>query len=149
MEYGAILTVHLLCATIFIGIVSFEVLILEGIRKYLPAQTMSLVEQGIHMRGRKVMPYVVVSLFFSGIYLASQRFTGVNSIFESSFTILLSIKILLALSVLTHFIVAMKYAICGNMSSRRFKYTHLSVFIHMLLIIFLAKGMFYLQLPIH
>jgi hypothetical protein len=39
----------------------------------------------------------------------------------------------------------MKYSICGNMTSKRFKYTHLSVFIHMLAIIFLAKGMYYIH----
>lgn len=148
MQYGIILIIHLFCATIFIGIVAFEVLILEGIRRHLPEKTMSLVEQGIHVRGRKIMPYVVVSLFLSGIYMATIRFAGVSSVFESSFTVLLSIKILLAVSVLTHFILAMKYAICGNMTSKRFKYTHLSVFVHMVLIVILAKGMFFIQLSI-
>ena len=63
--------------------------------------------------------------------------------FDSSFGTLLIIKIILALSVLVHFITAITHSICDNMISRRFKYTHLSVFIHMLLIIVLAKGMFY------
>jgi hypothetical protein len=42
-----------MCATIFTGIVTFEVLILEGIRPHLPANYMERVEKGIHTRGKK------------------------------------------------------------------------------------------------
>lgn len=144
MNSTALIIVHLLCATIFMGIVAFEVLILEGIRPHLPAKYMSLVEEGIHKRGRKVMPYVVATLFISGITMAVGYFRGMGwEPFSSSFGIFLSIKILLALSVLIHFILAMKHSICGSMTSLRFKVTHLSVFIHMIFIIILAKGMFY------
>lgn len=145
MHYGVLVGLHLLCAAIFIGIVAFEVLILEGIRPHLPAKTMSLVEQGIHLRGRKIMPFVVVTLFVTGALMGYQHLSPLPSVFSTSFSTLLTVKILLALSVLVHFLVAMKYSICGNMTSKRFKYTHLSVFFHMLAIIFLAKGMYYIQ----
>lgn len=145
MSYGLLVSLHLLCAAIFIGIVAFEVLILEGIRPHLPAKTMSLVEQGIHLRGRKIMPWVVITLFVTGATMAFQHFSNLNWSLTTSFATLLSVKILLALSVLVHFILAMKHSICGNMTSKRFKYTHLSVFFHMLAIILLAKGMFYIS----
>lgn len=145
MSYGVLVGLHLLCGSIFIGIVAFEVLILEGIRPHLPARTMALVEQGIHLRGRKIMPWVVVTLFASGITMAYQHYSNIGWPFDSSFGTLLALKILLALSVLVHFIIAMKHSICGDMTSKRFKYTHLSVFAHMLAIIFLAKGMYYIQ----
>jgi hypothetical protein len=57
--------------------------------------------------------------------------------------VLLSIKIALALSVLVHFISAMRAAADGCMTSDRFRITHISVFIHMVLIVILAKSMFY------
>ncbi|UXI03014.1 CopD family copper resistance protein [Photobacterium sp. TY1-4] len=139
------MSLHLLCASIFIGIVAFEVLILEGIRPYLPTKSMSLVEQGIHLRGRKIMPFVIATLFITGAMMGYQHFSPLPSPFATSFSTLLTIKITLALSVLVHFILAMKYSICGNMTSKRFKYTHLSVFVHMLGIIILAKGMYYIQ----
>ncbi|MCG9657979.1 CopD family copper resistance protein [Vibrio mediterranei] len=145
MYYSVLVSLHLLCATIFIGIVAFEVLILEGIRPHLPAKTMSLVEQGIHLRGRKIMPFVVATLFITGAMMGYQHLRPLPSLFATPFSTLLTIKILLAISVLTHFLIAMKYSICGNMTSKRFKYTHLSVFIHMLGIIFLAKGMYYIH----
>lgn len=145
MHYGILVSLHLLCASIFIGIVAFEVLILEGIRPYLPAKSMSLVEQGIHLRGRIIMPFVIATLFITGAMMGYQHLSPLSSPFATSFSTLLTIKITLALSVLVHFILAMKHSICGNMTSKRFKYTHLSVFVHMLGIIFLAKGMYYIQ----
>lgn len=146
MSHGLLVTVHLFCAAIFIGIVAFEVLILEGIRQHLPAQYMALVEEGIHRRGRRVMPWFVGLLFVSGIAMAGSTYREVlHAPFTSPFGTLLLLKILLATSVLVHFILAMKHAICGSMSSARFKYTHLSVFVHMVLIVILAKGMFYIR----
>lgn len=144
MEYGLLLTTHLLCATLFIGIVAFEVLILESIRVHLPASMMSLVEEGIHKRARKFMPYVVATLFLTGIGLLTRvYFDGWYPPFSSRFSTLLTIKLLLALSVLVHFITAIRAAVCGNMTSLRFKITHYSVFIHMLFILLLAKAMFW------
>ena len=146
MDSYILIVLHLMCATIFIGIVTFEVLILEGIRPHLPANYMERVEKGIHTRGKKVMPWVVVVLYTSGIIMAAQHFTRLNwSPLESSFGIILCIKILLVTSVLVLFVLAMKHSICGSMSSRRFRYTHLSVFLHMILIIVLAKGLYYLS----
>ena len=145
MNYGLLVTLHLLCGAIFIGVVAFEVLILEGIRPHLPAKTMSLVEQGIHLRGRKIMPWVVITLFVSGISMAYIHFSNIGWPFESSFGTLLAVKILLAASVLVHFILAMKHSICGDMTSKRFKYTHLSVFAHMIIIVLLAKAMHFIQ----
>ncbi|MBB4845287.1 hypothetical protein HNP55_003834 [Paucibacter oligotrophus] len=148
MSYGLLVTLHLFCAIVFIGIVSFEVLILEGIRKNLPPPYMTLVEEGIHHRGRKLMPWFVATLFLSGIAMAlgTHRHALLGALggtADSLFGLLLSIKILLAVSVLVHFVVAIRYSLCGGMSNKRFKYTHLSVFIHMVLIVLLAKGMYY------
>lgn len=146
MEHYVLIALHLMCATIFIGIVAFEVLILEGIRAYLPAQYMQRVELGIHTRAKKVMPWVVALLYITGFTMATHHFKQLNwAPFESSFGTILSIKIFFVLSVLTHFILAMKHSICGTMSSDRFRYTHLSVFIHMIIIVLLAKGMYYIS----
>jgi hypothetical protein len=57
---------------------------------------------------------------------------------------LLWIKIVLALSVLAHFITAMTLSGTGRLKSRHFQIIHLSVFCHVVLIVFLAKAMFYI-----
>ena len=143
--YPAVHVIHLFCAIAFIGVVFFEVFILEGIRHQVGAQLMPQIEQGIIGRAKRIMPWFVGTLFLSGIGLAWFHYSQMPSPFESSFGILLGIKILLALSVLAHFVNAMMAAQSGCMDSSRFQLTHLSVFIHMVLIVILAKAMFYVH----
>lgn len=142
MTYSLIHLIHLFCAIAFIGVVFFEVFILEGVRDKLGPSIMPLVEQGIIARAKRVMPWFVGVLFLSGIVLAWFHYSALPSPFASSLGILLGVKILLALSVLVHFINAMRAAQSGCMDSSRFQLTHLSVFIHMVLIVILAKAMF-------
>lgn len=144
MEYPVLLVVHLSCAILFIGVVAFEVLFLEPIRRHLPDNMMELVEAGIHTRARRFMPFVVVLLFASGVGLLWRVYLeGWYPPFSSTFSTLLTIKVLLAVSVLVHFVTAIRASLCNCMTSRRFKLTHYSVFTHMVLIVTLAKIMFY------
>lgn len=143
MLYPIAVTVHLLCATTFIGVVFFEVLLLEGIRARLGDAMMLEIEGAIIRRARSIMPWVVATLFASGIYLGYTQFSASGLSWSNSFSVLLAIKVALAVSVLGHFLGAMLAAHRGCMSSRRFQITHFSVAIHMLLIVILAKTMFY------
>lgn len=146
LEHGFLVTLHLLCAAVFIGVVAFEVLIIEGIRPYLPGPTMSLVEEGIHVRGRKIMPYVIATLFATGIgLLVRVHFDAWWPPFTSTFSTLLTVKVVLATSVLVHFGVAMWKSVCATMTSRIFRITHISVFTHLVAIAVLAKAMFFLD----
>ncbi|MGD9845657.1 MAG: CopD family copper resistance protein [Variibacter sp.] len=144
MGYFVLLTLHLFAAIIFIGIVFFEVLILEGIRKPLGREIMRTVELAIAKRARRFMPFVMLVLFGAGIGMAWNYRDALAHPFTSSFGLLLSLKIVLALSVLAHFITAMTMSGTGKLKSRHFKIIHLSVFCHVVLIVFLAKAMFYL-----
>jgi hypothetical protein len=145
MHYGVVHFIHLLCGILFIGVVFFEVVMLEGIRKHIGSETMAGVEQGLLSRAKRIMPWVVGTLFLSGIGLAYTHREALLAPMESSFGMLLAIKIALALSVLVHFITAMRKAHKGCMTSTRFERTHLSVAIHMLGIVILAKAMFYVN----
>lgn len=60
-----------------------------------------------------------------------------------SFGLLLDIKITLAVVVLCHFLTAMFLISTGRMKSIYFKRIHLSVFVHVVLIVLLAKAMFF------
>lgn len=145
MSYGISHIIHLFGAFIFIGAVFFEVLILESVRKKVPSDYMRAIQRGISHRARRLMPFVILAIFLSGSYLASVHLRGVSSPLESSFSTLLSLKILVASSVLIHFITAMTLSLREKLTSKRFKFIHLSVFCHMVVIILLAKGMFYLS----
>ena len=144
MSYPILITVHLFAAVMFIGVVFFEVIFLEAIRKKIPDDSMALLQEGITTRARKIMPYVLAFLFLSGLAMVHSHFPNFKGLMASSFGQLLSLKMLLAFSVLTHFFTAMYLSRSGKMSCNRFKYIHLSVFCHQVLIIFLAKNMFYI-----
>jgi len=145
MNHFTLVVLHLFAAIIFVGTVFFEVLILEGIRKPVGRETMRTIELAIGLRARRFMPYVMLVLYAAGISMAWQYRSALAHPFASSFALMLWIKILLALSVLAHFITALTLSGTGRLKSRHFQRIHLSVFIQVILIVFLAKAMFYLR----
>jgi hypothetical protein len=146
MSYPILLTLHLFAALIFIGTVFFEVLILESVLKKIPAKVMILVERGIALRARKLMPWVLLTLFGAGLGMVWQRYLPLLATpLASSFGTLLALKILLAISVLGHFLTAMFLLKSGRMNARYSRVIHISLFCHMVGIVILAKAMFYWQ----
>ncbi|MGE8354972.1 MAG: CopD family copper resistance protein [Microvirgula sp.] len=145
MSYPVLLILHLFAALIFIGTVFFEVLILEGVRRQMPAASMRELEQAISARARTLMPWVLLVLFSAGLGLGWHHRAALMTPLAGGFGTLLTLKITLALSVLGHFLIAMRWRGCGQMSSVRFRRLHLSVFCHMVAIVLLAKSMFYLH----
>src|SRR5690554_7194806 len=99
MTYPLLVLVHLFAALFFIGTVFFEVLMLEGIRKRLPRDTMRSVEIEIGLRARKIMPWVLLVLYTAGIALAWNYREALASPFSRPLGLLLGIKIVLATSV--------------------------------------------------
>lgn len=140
-QYTAAHVVHLLCGISFIGVVFFEVLILEGMRAPLGPQRMAEVERALVARARRIMPWVVATLFLSGIAMATTWWPSLRET-DSRFAVLLWIKIALAFSVLGHFVFALSRAATGCMNSTLFRRLHVSVAIHMLGIVLMAKLMF-------
>lgn len=144
MSYFILVTLHLLAAITFVGTVFFEVLILEGIRKPLGREAMRSVERAIGHRARRIMPWVIVVLYSAGIGMAWQYRALLAHPLDSSFATLLSIKIILAISVLIHFVTAVTLGARGKLNSRQVRWIHASVFSHVTLIVVLAKAMFYI-----
>lgn len=145
MSYPIFLTLHLFAALIFVGTVFFEVLVLEGVRKHVPADVMRQIERAIGNRARRLMPWVVLVLYGAGIGMAWQHRTALEHPLASSFGLLLTLKIVLAFSVLAHFITALVSMKRRTMTARRSHFIHQSIFWHMVFIVLLAKGMFYLH----
>lgn len=145
MSYPVLLTLHLFAALIFVGTVFFEVLILEGIRNHVARESMRDVERAIGKRARQIMPWTLLVLYGAGIGMAWNYRVILAHPFDSSFGLMLTIKIVLALSVLGHFITAMVLGTKGLLKTRYVQRIHISVFTHMLLIVLLAKAMLYLK----
>ena len=144
MSYGWLLILHLLAAIAFAGTVFFEVVMLDGVRKRLPAPMMRELETAIGNRAVRVMPWVLLTLYGAGLALAWQHRDALAQPLASHFGLLLGLKILLAISVFGHFATAMIWRRRGTLNGRRSRRLHLSVFCHVLTIIVLAKAMFYL-----
>lgn len=145
MSYFLLVTLHLFAAIMFVGTVFFEVLILEAIRRQVGHDAMRAVESAVGRRARRVMPFAIVALYGAGIGMAWQYRDLLSDPFESSFATLLAIKIVLALSVLVHFVTAVTLGARGKLKSRHVRFIHASVFAHVVLIVILAKAMFYIS----
>lgn len=145
MNHFAVVTLHLFAAIMFAGTVFFEVLILEGVRRPAGRDVMRIVEMAIGRRARRVMPFVIVVLYLTGIAMALEYRDALSDPLNSSFGLLFLIKIILATSVFGHFLLAITASAMGRLKSRHFKLIHISVFAHMVLIILLAKAMFYIS----
>lgn len=144
MSYFVLLVLHLFAAIIFAGAVFFEVLILESVGKQLGPDIRRTVELSVASRARRLMPFVIAVLFGAGISMAWSYRDMLAHPFASTFATLLWIKILLALSVLGHFITAVTLGAQGRLKSRHVHVVHISVFCHVIAIVLLAKAMFYL-----
>ncbi|PKP69023.1 MAG: hypothetical protein CVT83_04735 [Alphaproteobacteria bacterium HGW-Alphaproteobacteria-5] len=142
MSHFVLVTLHLFAVIMFAGTVFFEVLILEAIRKPAGHEAMRIVETEIGRRARRLMPFVILVLYSAGIGLAWRYRDVLAHPFDSGFALLLSIKIVLAISVLIHFITAVTLGARGKLKSRHVKFIHMSVFSHIVLIVLLAKAMF-------
>ncbi len=143
MTYPSLLVLHLLAAIAVIGTVFFEVVMLEGVRRHLPHETMREVELAIGRRARAIIPWVLLVLYGAGIGLAWQHRAVLANPLSSGFGLLLTLKIVLAVSVFAHFATAMVLLRTKRMRSRLSRRLHLSIFVHVLAIVLLAKAMFY------
>ena len=143
LPYPLLLLAHLFAALVFIGAVFFEVLILGSALRQLPPAAARRVEAAVAQRARRLMPWVLGLLYASGLGMAWNYRAALADPLASRFGLMLTVKIALALSVLGHFIVAVRSRGRGERIHHRFRRIHASVFCHMLGIVLLAKGMFY------
>ncbi|TRO12881.1 hypothetical protein EQ836_17600 [Ectopseudomonas mendocina] len=137
---------HLTAATFFIGGVFFEVMILSRATRELPDDAKAGFSRALGRRARQVMHWVVLALYGAGLGLAWHYRAALHAPLASSFGILLSLKITLALSILGHFLLVVFLMRSGRMTAVRSRRIHLSVLLQMLGILFLAKAMFLLNL---
>jgi uncharacterized protein len=141
--YPWIVLLHLSCAIVFAGAVTFEVLVVESLHKHFDGATMQRIEQAVMAAARRFMPAVVILLFVSGGMLFDIRCDGLDCV-GSRFGNLLLLKVLLAFGVLAVFVDAMWAMRHGRMDVCRFRLTHRIVLGLTIGIVFLAKTMFYL-----
>lgn len=142
MHFLLLKFIHLTAAAFFIGGVFFEVMILSRATPVLEAEPRERLSRALGQRARRVMHWVVLALFGAGLGLAWHYRAALHAPLATSFGTLLMLKIILALSILGHFLLVVVLMRSGRMTPQRSRRIHISVLLHMLGVIFLAKAMF-------
>jgi uncharacterized protein len=145
MSYSLLHVVHLLAAIAFIGTLFFEVIILAKVKAQLASGARVELEQALGKRTRTVLHWVVVLVYGAGFGLAWYHRQALSNPFASSFSTLLSLKIVLAVSVFFSFGLVAMLLRSGRMSPSLYRKLHWAVLAQMLGIVLLAKGMFYIH----
>jgi hypothetical protein len=141
MLYSTLLIVHLLAAIAFIGTLFFEVVIWHSAREGLAWSAQFTSDHAIARRSRQVLHGVVVLLYGAGIGLA-WHYRGLLVVpWASHFAALLSLKILLALSIIGHYLWLAYLLSHQRLSPRRATWIRRSILGHMVVIVILAKLM--------
>jgi len=143
MVYPYLLVIHLLAAIAFIGTLFFEVFIWYAARQQVLEAARSACDQAIASRSRTVLHSVVLVLYGAGIGLAWHHRSALSQPLASSFAGLLSLKIVLALSIIGHYLLLAYWLKRQRLSEARARWIRCSILGHMLLIVVLAKAMFY------
>jgi uncharacterized protein len=136
--YPFLLVTHLLAAIAFIGTLFFEVVIWHNARQQVAVTAQTSADQAI-----AVLHGVVLLLYGAGISLAWQHRGVLSQPLASSFGTLLSLKILLALSIIGHYFLLAYWLKSARLTTTRASWIRRSILGHMVLIVILAKAMFY------
>lgn len=145
MSYLLLKFIHLTAAAFFIGGVFFEVMILSRAAQQLSQAPREQLAKALGVRARSVMHWVVLALYGAGLGLAWEYRALLAEPFASRAGLMMLLKIGLALSILGHFIGVVYLMRTGRLTPLRSRRIHLSVLVHMLGILFLAKAMFLLN----
>lgn len=136
--YSVLLIVHLLAAITFIGTLFFEVVIWHSAREELAWSAQFTSDQAIARRSRRVLHLVVIVLYGAGVGLA-WHYWGMP--LSGRFALLLSLKILLALSIIGHYLLLAYWLSKKRLSATRALWIRRSILAHMVLIVILAKSL--------
>lgn len=138
--------IHLYCAIVFVGGVFFEALVLSVLHSpRVRRETRREIESALSYRAVRVMPFVVLGVFLSGLIMSHRYANILQHPFDSAFGIQFLIKIILACSILVHFVIAVYKMNTHTLTVAWSKYIHLAVLCQMIFIVLLAKSMFYLN----
>ena len=104
MTYLALKTLHLLAAATFIGSLFFQIFVLWPASRQLPAQSLSELDQSVRRRFMLVIHLVALVLYGAGFGLLTNYWKHLLTPFSSNFSMLLSLKLILAFSIIVHYL---------------------------------------------
>lgn len=141
--YPYMLTLHLLCAIIFLGFIFTDVVLLSPLRKLLGDEMADKIFNIISSRGIKIMPFCLLLLVLSGGAMISRYVGGMQGFFDTPLQILLMIKVALALCIVCMVVVSLSCKFLG-LKNPLAKNIHKIALILGFFIVVLAKMAFYM-----
>ena len=144
MLYPYFLTIHLICAIIFLGFIFVDVVLLTPIRKILGDEFANQMWSVISMRGGKIMPFCLLVLVLSGGAMISRYIGSEIGYWNTTLQQLLVIKAFLALLIFFAVLVSLTFHYLLKKSNPLAKIIHPLALILGLFIVILAKFAFYL-----
>ena len=144
MLYPYFLTIHLICAIIFLGFIFVDVVLLTPIRKILGDEFANQMCSVISKRGGKIMPFCLLVLVLSGGSMISRYIGSEIGYWNTTLQQLLVLKAFLALLIFFAVLVSLTFHYLLKKSNPLAKIIHPLALILGLFIVILAKFAFYL-----
>lgn len=144
MTYLTIKTLHLLAAIAFIGTLFFQVLILAPASRRLAPVVREAIGPVLGQQARHVIHFVALVLYGAGLTLAWPYRTLLANPLSSTFTILLSLKILLAFLIIGHYVALIFLRRGRHIGEGGMYWLNVSLLVHAVLLVVCAKSMFVL-----
>ncbi|HJF83985.1 copper resistance protein CopD [Helicobacter pullorum] len=144
MLYPYFLTIHLICAIIFLGFIFVDVVLLTPIRKILGDEFANQMWSVISKRGGKIMPFCLLVLVLSGGAMISRYIGSEIGYWNTTLQQLLALKAFLALLIFFAVLVSLTFHYLLKKSNPLAKIIHPLALILGLFIVILAKFAFYL-----
>lgn len=142
--YPYFLTLHLICAIIFVGYLFCDVLLLSPLKKAFDSETSNKIFNVILKRGVKIMPLCLLLLILSGGAMISRWVGAEKGFFESTLQQLLMLKVALVVIIAGLVVFSLVYRFALKRANPLGKVIHPIALVLGLCIAVLAKMAFYL-----
>lgn len=142
MSYSLVKTLHLLGAIAFVGTLFFQVFILAPVARQLPENERNRLSVALGQRARHVVHWVALVLYGAGMTLGWQYRSVLAQPFASHFSSLLTLKIILALLIIVHYVALIFLRRAGRIGPHGMHLLNVSLLMHAVLVVVCAKAMF-------
>lgn len=142
MLYLSLKTLHLLMAIAFIGTLFFQVFILVPVARQLPAQMRGQLSVLLGQQARRVIHWVALLLYAAGVALVWPYRQALADPLASSFSLLLSLKLLLAVLIIGHYVAMIVLRSQQRITERGLRLLNISLLAHAVALVVCAKAMF-------
>ena len=142
MSYSIIKALHLLGAIAFVGTLFFQVFILAPVTANLPGQERERLSVALGQRARRVVHWVALVLYGAGLALGWHYRGVLAQPFSSHFSAVLTVKIILALLIVAHYVALIFLRRNGGIGVHGMHLLNVSLLAHAVLVVICAKALY-------